>query len=369
MKVLYIGCYRDGTGWAQAAMDYILSIDSVGIPIVPRPVKLNGSVEGVPKRIEQLERQDSSGCDICIQHVLPHLMDYNPRFKKNIALYATETSNFIDSGWSRRINFLDEAWVINNQMVKASKDSGVNIPIHVVPHATNLQKFQLDYEKIDFLNGDDFKFYFIGDLNKRKNLTAFLKAFHSEFDKSEPVSIVIKSSQYGLESEACALKVRDICNEVKFKLKKYQNLKDYKEDLIITDRLSEMDLMRLHNSCDCFVMPSYGEAWCIPAFDAMGFGKTPICTNTGGMADFIGNAGWLIEGYQEPVYGMNETFQNIFTSNENWCSIDVNEMKKVMRHVYESRGKLDKMRENGAKQVQEYSHQKVGAIIKGLLNG
>jgi len=369
MKVLYIGCYRDGTGWAQAAIDYILSIDSVGIQVVPRPIKLNSTVESIPKRIEQLERQDSSGCDICIQHVLPHLMDYNPRFSKNIALYATETSSFLDSGWSRRINFLDEAWVINNQMVEASKDSGVTIPIHVVPHATNLQKFQIEYGKIDFLDNDDFKFYFIGDLNTRKNLEALLKAFHSEFDKSEPVSIVIKSGKYGLDSQECALKIRDMCNEVKFKLKKHQNLEDYKEDLIITDRLSEMDLMRLHASCDCFVMPSYGEAWCIPAFEAMGLGKTPICTNVGGMADFIGSGGWLIEGRQESVYGMIETFPNMFNSNEDWCSIDINEMQRVMRHVYEMQDSLAKMKEIGLKQVHEYSHEKIGTIIKGLLNG
>ncbi len=33
MKVLYIGCYRDGTGWAQAAIDYILSMGKKAIVI------------------------------------------------------------------------------------------------------------------------------------------------------------------------------------------------------------------------------------------------------------------------------------------------------------------------------------------------
>ena len=125
MKVLYIGCYRDGTGWGQAATDYILAMDSVGIDVVPRPLKLNGNQFPLPKRILELEEKDSSGCDICIQHTLPHLMEYSTKFEKNIALYSTETSNFIDSGWSRKINMMDEAWVVNNQMVHASKDSGV----------------------------------------------------------------------------------------------------------------------------------------------------------------------------------------------------------------------------------------------------
>ena len=41
MKVLFIGCYRDGTGWAKAAGDYILAMDAAGIDVVCRPLKLN----------------------------------------------------------------------------------------------------------------------------------------------------------------------------------------------------------------------------------------------------------------------------------------------------------------------------------------
>jgi len=39
MKILYIGNYRDGTGYGQAAEDYILSLDSVGANVVCRPLK------------------------------------------------------------------------------------------------------------------------------------------------------------------------------------------------------------------------------------------------------------------------------------------------------------------------------------------
>ena len=55
MKVLYIGCYREGTGWGQAAIDYILAMDSVGIDVVPRAVKLNNNQPELPQRILELE--------------------------------------------------------------------------------------------------------------------------------------------------------------------------------------------------------------------------------------------------------------------------------------------------------------------------
>ena len=59
MKVLYIGHYRDVSGWARAASDYILAMDSVGIDVVCRPIKLNASVAPIHPRVEELENKSS----------------------------------------------------------------------------------------------------------------------------------------------------------------------------------------------------------------------------------------------------------------------------------------------------------------------
>ena len=77
-------------------------------------------------RLMELEQKSLRGSDICIQNVLPHHMDYNGLFDKNIALYFTETDRFTESTWANKINLMDEAWVSCEQMVQASKTSGVN---------------------------------------------------------------------------------------------------------------------------------------------------------------------------------------------------------------------------------------------------
>ena len=94
MKVLYISNYKDGTGWGNAATDYILAMDSVGIDVVCRSISFNGEKGEVHPRILELERKSSRHSNVCIQHLLPHMLDYNGRFEKNIALYESETSNF-----------------------------------------------------------------------------------------------------------------------------------------------------------------------------------------------------------------------------------------------------------------------------------
>ena len=372
MKILYVSHHKEGTGWGQAAVDYIMAMDAAGLDVVPRAVKINRRNADIPKRILQLEEKSSKGCDVCIQHVLPHMMEYSNKFDKNIALYATETDNFNSTSWSRHINNMDEAWVINSDAKKASLNSGVNVPIKIVPHASDISKFGRDYPVIDLPNSDtNFTFYFIGDMNKRKNLEAFVKAFHIEFGINEPVTILIKTNSEGLSPEDCAAAVKTLCMRVKKELKLHKDVNSYKEDYIITDYLSEDNIYGIHNSCDCFVMPSYGEAWCIPAFDAMGFGKTPICTNAGGMKDFIGDGGILVDGRKEPVNDMGGFF-DLNTAKENWTSIDINALRKSMREVYNLHKTNNKryfdMKKNGFKKAKKYSYKKIGHLIKEILN-
>ena len=92
MKALYIGHYKDGTGWGNAALNNILALNVAGVDVVPRPItyeledKVNNEV------IEKLEQKDPTNCDIVIQHTLPSNYCYDGRFKKNIGVLCAESS-------------------------------------------------------------------------------------------------------------------------------------------------------------------------------------------------------------------------------------------------------------------------------------
>ena len=55
MKVLYIGNYKDGTGWANACINNILALDAAGVDVVPRAITFNNSAGGCPQKILELE--------------------------------------------------------------------------------------------------------------------------------------------------------------------------------------------------------------------------------------------------------------------------------------------------------------------------
>lgn len=376
MKVLYISNYKDGTGWGNAAADYILAMDSVGIDVVCRSVTFNGEKGEVHPRILELERKSSRHSDVCIQHLLPHMLDYNGRFEKNIVIYESETSNFKSSRWAEYINTMDEAWVVNNHMVDSALSSGVVCPIRMIPHTFDTSKYDKEYEPLDVPNMDSknrFVFYFIGEAIRRKNLFALIKAFHLEFDVEEPVDLIIKASKSGMSGEECGQYVTEMCSTVKENLKLYPNKDSYKSEFITTGFLDNEKMMRFHKTMDCFVMPSYGEAWCLPAFDAMAMGCTPICTKVGGMADFLDDGGGiLVDGNLEPAFGMTETFQDLYTGREDCISIDVRKLQKAMRRIYYlasiSDSKYTKLQKRGREIADKYSYENIGNQIKEALN-
>lgn len=371
MKVLYIGYYRDGTGWAHAAQGYILSLDAAGVDVVPRYIKLNDSDREIPERIEQLERKSDKGCDIVIQHVLPHHLDFNGNFDKNITIYVTETSHCKNTSWPERINLMDEAWVPNSYMAEESAvNSHIQTPHYVVPHAFDTNKYQEEHKKLKIPEIENkFNFYYIGEINRRKNIGALLKAFHLEFGPEEDVSILLKAHLPGASAHESENYLSEMCEQIKNGLKLYVDKTMYHRELFVCDYISEEDILSLHSSMDCFVSASFGEAWGIPIFDAMAMGKTPICTNSSGPKDFLEGGGQLVKSRKEPCFGMLETFSEVYVGNEDWDVIDINHLRSCMREAYENEESRKKMSKKGVNNAYKYSYSEVGEIMKSILEG
>ena len=76
----------------------------------------------------------------------------------------------------------------------------------------------------------------------------------------------------------------------------------YKSVQFLTGRCTTKELYQLHNSCDCFVMPSSGEACCIPALEAMGFSNPVITNRNTGTTQYVNNKnGWLVDSHEVPL--------------------------------------------------------------------
>lgn len=359
MKVLYIGNYRDGTGWANACINNILALDSAEVDVVPRAITFEAQQQNYPQRIRELESSSTEGCDVCIQHTLPHLYSYDSRYK-NIGFLAIESSHFRDTGWQHNINLMDELWVPSNATKISCENSGVNIPVKVAPHSLDMSKYQKE-------NGGNrihemqptFNFAFIGEFIERKNLQALVQAFHIEFDFQEPVSLFIKTSKVELSQ------IQDYIAHVKSGLKIRTR---YRQEIVVTGRLEERDYISVLGQCHSFVMPSRGEAFCIPALEAMSLGIPVIHTDNTGMNDFC--SGRPIESSAVPCLGAVSTISNLDTARSDWREINLKKLCSAMREAYQKWNSEEAKRdsEEAKSRASGYDHAQIGTQLKELLN-
>lgn len=376
MKVLYLGVWKDGTGWGNAAQNYIMALDSVGIEVVPRAIQLTAADADIhiPERILELEGNDETGCDVCIQHLLPTMMEYRGQFDTNVGMYLYETSHFRNTDWASHLNLMDQVWVCNRSMLRPALDSYVYKPMAVVPLCFDLSDYSQRYEPYPIPDTQGkFVFYTIGEVIRRKNLAGLLKAFHLEFTPNEPVCLMIKGNIVGASQMDSSRAIKAIVEEVKRGMRLYPNPDDYLNEVVVTQWLDREKMMRLHKTGDCFVLPSYGEAWGIPGFEAMALGNPVILTDEGGPADYIKHRenGLLIPSRPEPVFMRPEEIPapDIWVGNEEWQVPSIDKLRKQMRTVYTSPQLRETMGINGIDRAHDYSFAKVGQQMKNLLDG
>jgi glycosyltransferase involved in cell wall biosynthesis len=372
MKVLYIGHYKEGSGWSQAAINNIMAMHSADIDLVCRNVKLTDYQATVNPIITQLENKPLKDIDVCIQHVLPHHIVGTKKFKKNIAYFVSESSTIKHMPWISHLKLLDELWVPNNSIKSNLQNDGLKQPIKIIPHTTNIHRYNKRvYERLNIEHNDHkFKFYYIGDLNDRKNIESVIRCFHSEFKPTEPVALVLKVKKHGLDPNALRNYVADICTTIKKELRMYPDVSQYHKELIISEDVDDDLIDSIHYSCDCFVSASHGEGWSIPAFDAMCFSKTPICSGEGGPAEFIDrkdyNTGTLINGVYSVCNHADPAFPELFTGREEWFVPSEKDIKLAMRFYYENKDTI--IRERGLLHAHNFSHESIGNLIKDTLN-
>ena len=376
MKVLYIGHYKEFGGWAEAAKGYILALDAAGIDVVCRNVTLTQDRE-ISGRLKELEDKDTEGCDICIQHVLPHHVCGSSKFKKNIAFLASESVSIKHLPWFEYLKQVDSVWVPNDQSKQLLDNDNLGVPVSVVPHTFDTSKYKKKYRELNIPNTKgNFSFYYIGDLNDRKNLEAVITCFHSEFDISENAQLVIKVNKFGTPPEQLHAIVEDKIQKVKSRLRMYGDLRRYRKDVIIPNEVDNDALCAIHQQLDCFLCPSHGEAWSIPSFDAMAFGSTPICSKFGGPPQFISEddrTGFCADGVFSTCKCGDAAFPDMFTGREYWFTPCEMQIRKQMRKYFEAynQNPIDygmQAKMAGLAQAEKFSYEVVGQLMKDILN-
>jgi hypothetical protein len=134
------------------------------------------------------------------------------------------------------------------------------------------------------------------------------------------------------------------------------NLNHYKQEIIITDRLSENDINFLHQECQVFVNTSCGEGFSIPTFEAAAFENPIIATSN---YDFIPMADYPREDY---CYGNTDTLTNLYTGKHLCHTNTVADTAYFMKFHYKNYKK-----KNSELLINKHSYSNIGKMFSSIL--
>jgi glycosyltransferase involved in cell wall biosynthesis len=266
------------------------------------------------------------------------------------------------------LQLVDEIWTGSQANADAIKKSGVTKPIKIIPQAIETEReWPKGYDVAGFPE-DGFLFYSIFEFIDRKNPAALLNAYWQEFQKGEKVGLLIKT----YFRDFSFVHKQEISNQIKAMKRKAELTTSvtlppvylYKE---LMDR---RQVMRLHKTGDCFVSAHRGEGWGLPQVEAMLAGNPIISTGYGGCHEYFkdGSDAILLNYKMKPLEGMDHSTK-WYTPEQNWAEVDVADLRRAMRGMYNDHTFAQKIGHKGQDKVKEiFNLSTVGEIMKARLN-
>ena len=267
--------------------------------------------------------------------------------KNRIGFLAFEGN--INEHWVKEINQsgLIELWTPSNYCKNCFEESGVKIPIRVVPHGIS-PEYKRDTSIKKF---EPFTFLWVGAPNaKRKNIEMVLQSFSETFKNNKNVQLVLKINtiydpSYNIEKVVNLHVPQEMLSQIKF----------------ITDDLSEKELIELYNKSHVYVSTSYSEGFGMNILEALACGLPVITTQGTGNDDFTNkNNATLIENEDIdqwapliPPYEMAK-----------WKKPKLLSCIEAMKYNYDNYDKLAKQSSAKAKNIHDqYSWERIVELM------
>ena len=357
-QVVWKGPVNKKSGLGIASREYVRALRRQGVDVAVGTER-SGTTKTAKKH------------KVLIYHHSPRTLNAGKerkRFKTIIVNTVWETTR-IPKWWIKPINQCDAVCVPSHQNKRALQNSGIQIPIFVVPHGVHARFFtpkkkQPPSEKT---NGT-FTFVSVFGFQHRKNPEALLKAYWEEFSSADRVRLIIKTNGYAPHENDRWIKNRIQAYKARLNLRK-----STAPVQIITGHLHAKSLKNLYAKGHAFVLPTRGEGVGLPFLEAMASGIPVIATGWGGHMDFLTKHNAFLVKYKlrPPVIGMNRKssiarqFRHLFAEKGMlWAEADIGSLRKQMRTAYENPLLCMKKGRQARRDALKWSWNRAGRLFK-----
>jgi glycosyltransferase involved in cell wall biosynthesis len=340
--ITYIGQYGT-SGYATAAKGNLIHFFTKGVPISWIPLYFDNSKLSdecfyntmanslIKKPIEQF--------DTVFIHATPDIWpELREKYKniikdKNVIGYTVWETSKLPYLWVESINeCVNEVWCPSTYNKEVFENSGVNIPIKVFPHIFMPKELPpREFVFLNKLNGGIIKneskyytFYNISELNPRKGVEDLVKTFCEAFTSRDKVRLILKVHYKNYEEQNKKYCINCLNNII-------SSYEDPPVIHIISNNLTEMEILGLHSIGDCYVSLCKSEGFGLTIFEAFKYGKKVVTTGYSGHIDFLGEEyEGLVKYTIGDVVGM-ESFSKFYSDkDQQWAYPDLKHAKELM---------------------------------------
>ncbi|MFX4301076.1 glycosyltransferase family 4 protein [Alicyclobacillus tolerans] len=364
MKVLLDGLFFNSSGFAEDNRMLFETLLTLGldIQIIARDYSETMHSQLDEKRkslvLPPTHNFQSLPVDLYICNIMAGSIKFFPFGKKNIARTMFETDR-LPSHWVNELNKFDQVWVASKFNQSTFTNSGVIKPIFIVPSFLDLSKYDINGYVYPLSLNTQFNFLSVFDWQPRKGYDILINAFLEEFHDDLDVGLIIKT--YTLSTNL------DPLNEINNIMARYEPKHRNCEIYVINGTLNEYELIGLYRYSNAFVLPTRGEGWGRPLFEAMSLGLPTIATNWGGQTEFMNaDNSFLID--LDCIETIDSTHYPIFQGHM-WAKPSTEDLRKKMRYIVQNTQEAVTVGMKAMNEIKSnYSLEKNVVLLRDIFN-
>lgn len=259
-------------------------------------------------------------------------------------IYTMFESNKIPDDWIDYLKAADEVWVPSHWCANVFEKAGVKVRVMNLGYNANAYTY---YERTPARKARrDFTFLHYNAFNIRKGFTEVFKAFVEEFEKTEPVKLILKTTQ----------------NQSPLPITK----SEYPNIECIYGKIADNEMFDIMKRSDCLVFPSRGEGFGMDPLECMATGMPAIVPNAHGITEYFDPDYMYEVKVKEKCPALYARYKDVDVGEMVVC--DVADLRKKMRWVYEHQKEAAEMGKRASDFVKDWTFAKAAVKIKARLD-